>query len=124
MLRTLKEQGRFQRPAASAEGRAALAPLGVDDAVYRGLASLDLNARAALVASGIERFDPIDVETILNAAPASTRHVVSEARKRYQRFASGSTQPERAPADEPMGELASRVQAVARRAFSIGETSR
>ena len=120
-LRTLREQ-RFGRPAGSDERRAALASLGVDEAAYRGLASLDLNARAALVASGIERFDPIDVETILDAAPAATRRVVAEARQRYMRFAAGSPDEELAPATT--GELAGRVQKAATRAFSISETSR
>lgn len=123
-LRTLKEQGRFRRAAASHERRASLTPLGVGEAVYRGLASLDLNARAAFVASGIERFDSIDVETILDQAPAATRRIVAEARKRYLRFAGGSADEEQAPAEEPMGELASRVRTVAARAFSIGESSR
>ena len=45
-----------------------------------GLAALSLDARAALVASAIERFDPIDVETILDAAPATARRLVAEAR--------------------------------------------
>jgi hypothetical protein len=122
-LRTLKEQRRLRRPAASDERRAALAVLGVDEAAYRGLASLDLNARAALVASSIERFDPIDVEAILDAAPAATRRIVAEARKRYLRFAAGSPSA-KPPAEGPMGELAGRVQGVATRAFSISETSR
>ena len=123
-LRTLREQRRFRRSLGAGERRATLAPLGVDEAAYRGLAALDLNARAALVASGIERFDPIDVETILDAAPAATRRIVAEARKRYLRFAGGSADGEPAAAGEPMGELAGRVHKVATRAFSIGETSR
>jgi hypothetical protein len=123
-LRTLGEQGRFRRSPAAEERQAALAPLGVDPAVYRGLASLGLRARAALVASDIERFDPIDVETILNAAPAATRRIVAEARKRYLSFAAGSADEVQAAPDEPMGELAGRVHSVATRAFSINETSR
>jgi hypothetical protein len=64
------------------------------------------------------------VETILDQAPAATRRIVAEARKRYLRFAGGSANEEQAPPEEPMGELASRVRAVAARAFSIGESSR
>jgi DNA-directed RNA polymerase specialized sigma24 family protein len=99
--------------------RAALAPLGVGEAVYRGLAALSIDARAALVASDIERFDPIDVETILDAAPAATRHTVARARNRYLQSASdgASEEADWAPY-EPAGELAGRVQAVAARAFS------
>ena len=123
-LRTLREQRRFRRAAAIDDRRAALTPLGVSDSVSRGLAALDLNARAALVASDIERFDPIDVETILNEAPAATRRIVAEARKRYLRFAGRSADERQATTEEPMGELAARVHDVASRAFSIGETSR
>jgi len=123
-LRTLKELGRFRHAAASDQRHAALDPLGVRDAVYRGLASIDLTARAALVASDIERFDPIDVETIIDAAPAPTRHVVAEARKRYLRLAGGSTGEEQVPFEGPTGGLAARVHRVATRAFSIDETPR
>jgi hypothetical protein len=105
--------------------RAALTPLGVDGAVYRGLAALRIDARAALVASAIERFDPIDVETILDAAPAATRRVVAEARRRYVRFTStDSGEGADVGPDQPLGELASRVQDVASRAFSTTEGPR
>lgn len=105
--------------------RAALAALGVDESVYRGLAELGLDARAAIVASAIERFDPIDVETILDAAPAATRHAVAEARSRYMRFAAaGAGEETGAAPDEPMGELAARVQEVSARAFSTGDDPR
>jgi hypothetical protein len=123
-LRTLRERRWFRRSPTADERRATLAPLGVDEAAYRGLAALDLNARAALVASSIERFDPIDVETILDAAPAAARRIVAEARKRYLRFAGGAAGGGPAPMDEPMGELAGRVQKVAARAFSMSETPR
>jgi len=105
--------------------RAALAALGVDESVYRGLAALGIDARAALVASAIERFDPIDVETILDAAPAATRHTVADARSRYVRFAANGSGEEADPSpDAPMGELAARVQDVAARAFSTGDEPR
>lgn len=107
------------------ERRAALAPLGADEIVYRGLAGLSIDARAALVASAIERFDPIDVETILDAAPAATRHAVARARDQYLRLASRTPagEPDAAPG-EPMGELANRVRDLAARAFSSGEAQR
>jgi hypothetical protein len=102
--------------------RSALAPLGVDESVYRGLAALSIDARAALVASDIERFDPIDVETILNAAPAATRRAVAEARDRYARFASsGASEGADEADDRQAGEIAGRVQSVAARAFSTGQ---
>lgn len=123
-LRTLKEQRRFGRLATPDERRATLKQLHVDAVAYRGLASLDLNARAALVASGIERFDAIDVETILNAAPPATRRIVADAWTRYLQFAVGSSVEREALAEEPTGELASRIRGLATRAFSINETPR
>jgi hypothetical protein len=119
-------QGRARRPSAPIESRlAALAPLCVSETVYRGLAGLSIEARAALVASAIERFDPIDVETILDAAPAATRHAVAEARRRYLRHAA-RTAPDEAdsPPDQPRGELATHVQDVATRAISSGRPAR
>jgi hypothetical protein len=98
----------------------------VDDAVYRGLAALSLDARAALVASEVERFDPIDVETIIDAAPAATRHALAEARRRYLRSAAGddSDAEVEAAVGEPTGELATRVRDIARRAFSTSDLRR
>lgn len=123
-LRGLRERS-LRRSTSVEMGRAAVTPMGVDEAVYRGLAALRIDARAALVASAIERFDPIDVETILDAAPAATRRVVAEARKRYVRFAGGdSGEAAGAEPDRPSGELASRVQNVASRVFSSGEAPR
>lgn len=126
VLRGLHQRRSLGRSAPPVEARrAALAALGVDDAVYLGLASLSGDARAALVASDIERFEPIDVETILDVAPAAARHAVSEARNRYLRFATrGSVEETDAARDQPEGELAVRVQGVATRAFSTGDASR
>jgi len=124
-LRGLHQQPSSTRPAPVESRRAALAALGVDEAAYRGLAALTIDARAALVASPIERFDPIDVETILDASPAATRHTVAEVRARYLRFAARDLTDEAdAAADPPAGELLSRVQNVAARAFSTGGVPR
>jgi hypothetical protein len=121
-LRSLHERGSLRRTTHVEAPRVALATLGADEVVYRGLAGLSIDARAALVASAIERFDPIDVETILHAAPAATRHIVAEARKRYLRAAvEGSAEEAKASLDGAAGELSSRVQDVATRAFSPGE---
>jgi hypothetical protein len=119
-------QGRTRRSATPIESRlAALTPLGVSETVYRGLAGLSIRARAAIVASAIERIDPIDVETILDAAPAATRHAVAEARRHYLRNATRTSPDEvESPPDQPMGELASRVQDVASRAIWSGGPSR
>ena len=118
-LRALHQQRSPGRSISVEARRAALAQLGVEEPVYRGLAALGINARAALVASDIERFDPIDVETILDAAPAATRHAVAEARDRFLRIASGTVgEWADETADRPTGEIASRVESVATRAFS------
>jgi hypothetical protein len=125
-LRALHGQRPFRRSPTAEARRAALAPLGVDEAVYRGLAALSLDARAALVASAVEQFDPIDVETIIDAAPAATRHALAQARSRYLRSAAeggSDDEPDTAP-DEPAGELGIRVRGVATRAFSARDSRR
>jgi len=125
-LRALRGRRPFREALTAEDRRAALAPLGVHEAVYRGLAALSLDARAALVASAVERFDPIDVETIIDAAPAATRHVLAQARRRYLRSVAGDDSDAEAetPADEQTGELATRVRNVAMRAFSTGDHRR
>jgi hypothetical protein len=124
-LRLLHERRLPRRAVPVDERRAALARLGANEVVYRGLAGLSIDARAALVASAIERFDPIDVETILDAAPAATRQALARARDRYLRLAASQSpgEAEAAPEDS-MGDLAGRVREVAARAFSSGEAPR
>jgi len=117
-LRDLHEQRWLNRSTPVDTRRAELEALGVGDAVYRGLAGLGMDARAALVASAIERFDPIDVETILRAAPAAARHAVAQARNRYLQFTSRGLEGADADPVEPAGEIARRVEGVATRAFS------
>ena len=125
-LRSLHGRPPFRQTLTAEARRAALAPLGVDEMVYRGLAGLSLDARAALVASTVERFDPIDVETIIDAAPAATRHALAEARRRYLRSAAGDDADAELeePANEQTGELATRVRNVAMRAFSTSDQPR
>ena len=122
LLRGLQQGKSRNAPTPLAERRDALASLGVDEAVFQGLAALDVEARAALVASAIERFEPIDIETILGARPANTRRMVAEARDRYLRAIGDlpAAQPDTSPGF-PSGELASRVRSVAVRAMSGGE---
>ena len=125
MLRTLHQRRSIGRMTPTDARLATLATLGVDEAAFRGLAALSLDQRAALVASAIEGFDPIDIETILGASPAAARHAVAEARKRYVRDASNTSSAERGePDDSPSGELASRVREVAARAFSPSDGAR
>jgi DNA-directed RNA polymerase specialized sigma24 family protein len=124
--RTLRTLGpRLRRSTPAEARRAALEALGVEEAVHRGLAALNVNARAAFVASAIEGFDPIDVETILDAGPAATRRTVAEARDRYLRNATRISEDEAAATlDRRTGELARRVQSVAARAFSTSDATR
>jgi hypothetical protein len=99
--------------------REALAALGVDEAVYDGLAVLGLEARAALVASAVERFESIDTETILGASPAATRKVIARARDRYLQAVHGQPNDKTGtlkPAAD--GAIATRVREVAARAMS------
>jgi len=98
----------------------ALASLRVEEPVYDGLAALSIEARAALVASAIERFEAIDVETILGASPAAARRLVAQARASY--LAAVGKRPS-GQAGDSGGPLAARVQDVASRAMT-GEASR
>ena len=102
-----------------ADRKQAVAALGVDDAMYDGLAVLGLESRAALVASAIERFEPIDTETILGASPPATRKVIGTARDRYLQAVHGKSHGW-AGVSQPLpdGAIATRVQEVTERAMS------
>jgi DNA-directed RNA polymerase specialized sigma24 family protein len=102
-------------PPTTEQRREALAPLGVDDAIYEGLAVLSLEARAALVASAVERFEPIDTETILGASPPAARRVIARARDGYLQAVHG-----RSTHRLPDGALARRIREVTERAMSPG----
>jgi len=118
VLRSLRHK---RRPSVSDAARwTALASLRVEEPVYDGLAALSMEARAALVASAIERFEAIDVETILGATPSVARRAVAQARAGYLAAVSGRRSGQ---ADESGGPLAARVREVASRAMS-GEARR
>lgn len=121
--RTLRalHQGLSRGTAIPAAARqATLAPLGVDGVVYEGLAVLSLEGRAALVASAIERFEPIDTETILGTSPAAARRVIAQARSRYLQAVEGRPGARAGAPPQPEGELAKRVREVAARAMTPG----
>jgi hypothetical protein len=104
----------------AATRRANLAPLGVEGPAFDGLAALSILERAALVASAIEGFEAIDVETILDMGPAAARRTAARARAGYQSAAA----PVELRASRPApGELAQRVQQVAGRALSASPQS-
>jgi DNA-directed RNA polymerase specialized sigma24 family protein len=98
----------------------ALASLGVEEPVYEGLAALSVEGRAALTASAIERFESIDIETILGASPSATRRLVAQARADYLAAVGHRASVQ---TDEARGPLATRVQDVASRAMTA-EASR
>jgi DNA-directed RNA polymerase specialized sigma24 family protein len=118
-VRNLRRGPRVDAANAASARRDALASLGVAEVVRQGMATLNVEARAALVASVIERFEPIDVETILGASPAAARRLIAVARQRYLRLVDGL------PADlvgevssEQDGPLAARIRDVTARAIS------
>jgi DNA-directed RNA polymerase specialized sigma24 family protein len=102
------------------ERRDALRELGAADAVFDGLAAIPPRERAVLIATSIERFDPIDVETIVGLPSGSGRRLAARTRERYLAAV-------RAPAPQgrlgtlPGGELAARVAAAAERAMGSPE---
>ena len=101
--------------------RAALAKLGVSAQVYDILAALNLKQRTAIVASAIERFEPMDVETILGGRPAAAHRALAEARANYLRIAAGQLRAR--PSADPRalsGVLGSRIREAADHALSAG----
>lgn len=116
-LRTLRHAPR-DAAVSDESRRAALAKLGVDATTYLGLSALSVEARAALVASAIERFETIDVEAILGAGPSPTRHAISAARAGYLAAIAASPDGQAAPSDRESGPLATRVGEVASRAMT------
>jgi hypothetical protein len=98
------------------ERRAVLRGLGAADPVYEGLAALAIMPRAALLSSTVERFDPIDVETILGLASGSSLRMVARARQRYVTAVSARVHPHEL-GEVPGGELGDRIREVAGRAM-------
>jgi hypothetical protein len=110
-----------------AERRAALRALGVADPAFDGLAALRIAERAALVASTIERLDPLDVEHVLGLSTADVRRLLERSRRRYLAGTRAAMARESAtlPADpNAPGDLARRVEAVAARTMGPGWSAR
>jgi hypothetical protein len=128
--------------------RHALAALGVDEGMYDALARLSTIERTALVAAHVERLDPVDIETVLATERRDAQRLVRQARLHYlAAYLSAEPQAEAGggpaaaspglvararlvnvlhvpgaddPSSVPHGELAQRVQTVARRALTAG----
>jgi hypothetical protein len=110
----LRQSSPQRSETAEGERRAILRELGAADAVYDGLAALRIRERAALIATAIERFDPIDVETIVGMANGSSRRLAARARERYLGAVAASVSA--VPLDAlPGAGLAERVRATAER---------
>ncbi len=117
----LRHASLFPGSPSTAARRAALAKLGVDEATFNGLASLSLGGRAAVAATIIERFEPMDVEAILGTSSSATRRVVARATRRYlAAVASSEVDSDTTPA----GELSRRVHGIAERAFASASAPR
>ena len=105
----------------TAERREALATLGVDAPMYDGLAMLGLEARAALVASAVERFESIDIETILGASPSAARKVITRSRAHYLEAVHGQPAEKAGFAQVlPDDAIVTRVRQVTDRAMTPG----
>lgn len=92
----------------------ALGVLAVDPSVLAGMAALGMLERAAIIASGIERFDEPDVGIIVGRTGTRLDALLRRAR---QRFLDGSA----AASDRPSGfggPLTDRVRAAAARAMA------
>ena len=113
--------GSGRRGDQEAQRRETLRALGVTDAAFDGLDALDPRERAAFVAAGIERLDPIDVETVLRMGAADARRLVGRARRRY--LAAAAARIVREPLTEPTvgeappGGLTERVEMLAEQAL-------
>jgi DNA-directed RNA polymerase specialized sigma24 family protein len=118
LLRALHQGNSRGASTATDARKSALAPMGVDDTVYEGLAVLGLEARAALVASAVERFEEIDIATILGSSPAAARKVIARARDRYLKTIEAQPAGASTPTTGPAGDIATRVHDVAARAMS------
>ncbi len=119
---------RSRRPGAAdlAIRWSALRALGIEGPAFDGLAALDFEARVAFVASSIERFAPLDIETILGKGPADTRRAIERARQRYLSVVARSPIGERAmsiAAADREGELGRRIRTVAERAIGAAPSS-
>ncbi len=94
------------------ERHAALVELGLSEPAIATLEGLSIEDRAAIVASLVERFSPVDVAAILGRDVKATRRIVRTARRRYLAAALHWMAYE---PDGPFraGEIATRVDAVA-----------
>jgi DNA-directed RNA polymerase specialized sigma24 family protein len=105
VVRTVRRRARLRPGRRTADRGSALDALGVTRAAFEGLASLEADARAALVAGTIEGLDPLDVATIVGRDAPATARLIAEARRQYLDAAAGAIarSPEPIAADGPLG---------------------
>ncbi len=109
-----RRAGKRDSPIDADDRMAALGPIGVTSPVLAGLASLDRNERAALIATWVERLDQRDVATIVGRDGDRLDTLLRRARTR---FLDGHAA---APTDghAPSGPLADAVRSAAARAMA------
>ena len=120
-IRTLKRPRLSRSRSTREQRRAALHALGTTDLAIAGLSVLSLQERAALVASGIERLDGLDLESVLGRSRSGVRRVIFDARRRYlAAIENSSAEQALIPAG---GLLARRIAAIAAQALGTGPES-
>lgn len=120
-LGRLRHPRLFGRSPSTTARRAALQRLGVDEATFDALARLSPVGRAAVAATIIERFEPMDVETILGTSAGDARRLVARANRRYLAAAADNGD---ASAPAPVGALGRRVHTIAERGFAKARARR
>ena len=120
-IRLLKRRRIGRGGPSRAQRYEALRALGASDGAIAGLAALSLDERAALVVSGIERLDAIDLEAALGRSRPAVRRVVFTARRRYLAALEAAGAGPNAAA---RGLLAARIAATASRALGAEEAPR
>jgi hypothetical protein len=98
------------------ERRAALAVLGLSEPAIGALASLSPAERAAMIAERIERFEPLDVATVVDQHGRRLSRLLAGARIRYATAYASAAGPERGGSTD--GPLAARIRAIADRALT------
>lgn len=121
-LRALRRPTLRRRRPGGDERTVALHALGATDGAIAGLTALSLLERASLVASGIERLEPIDLETVLGQSRSATRRLITAARRRYLAAVQRATNEPITP--PPGGPLHARIAATAARALGSVERGR
>ena len=82
VVRAVRRTAESRRHSRS-ERRAVLLELGVPEPAIATLEGMSLDARAAVVASSVERFALVDVATVLDRDLEATRRLLRDARRRY-----------------------------------------